>query len=116
MFPVNSPENKLDGLSDHMTTDNIIHSENICLSKKNMMDYEVIEIVPLKKCINDEIIRSEKENLNLPVVSDDTYNDAINCDQFDLPVVSDDTYNDAINCDQFDLPVVSDDTYNDVIV
>ena len=22
MFPVNSPENKLDGFSDHMTTDN----------------------------------------------------------------------------------------------
>ena len=60
VFPVNSPENKLDGLSDHMATDNIMHSENICLSKKNMMDFEVIEIVPLKKCINDEITSSEK--------------------------------------------------------
>ena len=34
-FPVNSPENKLDGLSDRITTDNIMHSENICLSNKN---------------------------------------------------------------------------------
>ena len=97
MFPINSPENKLDSLSDHMITDNIMHSENICLSNKNMMDFELIEIVPLKKCINDKITSSEKENLNLP---DDTYNDAIKCDQFDLPVVSDDTYNDVIKCER----------------
>ena len=60
-FPVNSPESKLDGLSDRMTPDNIMHSENICLSNKCMIDFEVIKIVPVKKCINDKITRSERE-------------------------------------------------------
>ena len=80
-FSVNSPENILDGLSDHTNTHNLMHSENICLSNENMIDFEVIKMVPLKKCINEIITTSEKENL--PVVSDDTYNDVIKCDQFD---------------------------------
>ena len=33
VFPVNSPENKLDGFSDHLTTDNIMHSENMSIQK-----------------------------------------------------------------------------------
>ena len=60
-FSVNSPENILDGLSDHTNTHNIMHSQNICLSNENLIDFEVIKMVPLKKCINEIITTPEKD-------------------------------------------------------